>query len=75
MISSLLVVFFEVIILFVFDDKPSGVCCCSDQPCKTDLDVFRAVENTELSRLEYPLVYHWRNNVLSYDEDVRNRSV
>lgn len=47
---------------------------CREQPCKTDLDVFRAVEKTEISQADYPLVCRWRKSILSYAEDERNRS-
>jgi len=48
---------------------------CSEQPCKTDADVIRALETAHISPIDYPLVYQWRNNVLSYPEDVRSRLV
>lgn len=52
-----------------------GLCSvCREQPCKTDLDVFRAVEKTEISQADYPLVCRWRKSILSYAEDERNRS-
>jgi hypothetical protein len=47
---------------------------CREQPCKTDLDVFRAIEKAEISPVDHPLVYRWRKSVLSYPEDERNRS-
>jgi len=48
---------------------------CSDQPCKTDADVIRALETARISPIDYPLVHQWRNNVLSYPEAVRSRLV
>jgi len=43
----------------------------SEQPCKTDADVIRALETAHISPVDYPLVHQWRNNVLSYPEDLR----
>lgn len=45
---------------------------CSEQPCKTDADVIRALDTAHISPIDYPLVHQWRNTILSYPEHIRN---
>lgn len=46
-----------------------------EEPCKTDADVLRAVENTCIESGRYPLLHQWQMDVASYPEDVRSRCV
>jgi hypothetical protein len=56
-------------------DSVDPVFIYGEKPCKTDVDVFRALETTVICPSDYPLVYRWWNTVLSYPEEIRNRWV
>lgn len=46
-----------------------------EEPCKTDADVLRAVENTCIEPGRYPLLHQWKRDVTSFPEDARSRWV
>ena len=46
---------------------------CREDPCKTDMDVLRAIDVSAVSPVQHPHVFQWRNSVLAVSEQTRTQ--
>uniref|UniRef100_X2B040 Ankyrin repeat and LEM domain-containing protein 2 n=1 Tax=Capitella teleta TaxID=283909 RepID=X2B040_CAPTE len=54
-------------------NRDSPVYLVGNEPCKTDLDVYRALVNADVSEEEFPLVHRWLLNVKNFSDVTRNQ--
>ena len=53
--------------------NPFSVFVCREEPCKTDMDVLRAIDVNAVSPVQHPHVFQWRNSVLAVSEQTRTQ--